>query len=112
MKNYIQEGAIIPLTAPYARSAGQAAKVGSIVGVAVNDVANGAEGEFQLVGVFDLTKVGSQAWAVGDKIYWDDTNKYCTTTATSNTLIGAAVAAVAGGAGDTIGRVRLNGTVS
>jgi hypothetical protein len=29
--------------------------------------------------------------------------------ATSNTLIGVATEAVAGGAGDTIGRVRLNG---
>ena len=61
-----------------------------------------------LVGVFDITKVGSQAWTVGAKIYWDDTNKRCTTVATDNTLIGVAVEAVASGASDTIGRVRLN----
>ena len=64
--------------------------------------------ETALVGVFDITKVGSQAWTVGAKVYWDDTNKRCTTVATDNTLIGVAVEAVAGGAGDTIGRVRLN----
>jgi predicted RecA/RadA family phage recombinase len=58
--------------------------------------------------VFDITKVGSQAWTVGAKVYWDDTNKRCTTVATDNTLIGVAVEAVASGAGDTIGRVRLN----
>ena len=58
----------------------------------------------------DITKVGSQAWTVGAKIYWDDTNKRCTTVATDNTLIGVAVEAVASGAGDTIGRVRLNAT--
>ena len=63
-----------------------------------------------LVGVFDITKVGSQAWTVGAKVYWDDTNKRCTTVATDNTLIGVAVEAVASGAGDTIGRVRLNAT--
>jgi hypothetical protein len=32
------------------------------------------------------------------------------TVATDNTLIGVAVKAVAGGAGDTFGRVRLNGS--
>ncbi len=64
--------------------------------------------EAALVGVFDLTKVGSQAWTVGAKVYWDDTNKRTTSVATSNTLIGVATEAVAGGAGDTIGRVRLN----
>ena len=37
-------------------------------------------------------------------------NKRTTTVATDNTLIGAAVEAVASGAGDTIGRVRLNAT--
>jgi hypothetical protein len=66
--------------------------------------------EAALTGVFDLTKIGSQAWTVGAKVYWDDTNKRCTTVATDNTLIGVAVDAVAGGAGDTIGRVRLNGS--
>ena len=56
----------------------------------------------------DITKVGSQAWTVGAKVYWDDTNKRTTTVATDNTLIGVAVEAVASGASDTIGRVRLN----
>lgn len=82
--------------------------VGSIFGVAAGDAASGATVEAALTGVFDLTKIGSQAWTVGAKIYWDDTNKRCTTVATDNTLIGVAVEAVASGAGDTIGRVRLN----
>jgi predicted RecA/RadA family phage recombinase len=62
------------------------------------------------VGIFDLKKVASQAWSAGDKVYWDNTNKEATKTATANTLIGVAIEAVAGGAGDVIGRVRLNGT--
>jgi predicted RecA/RadA family phage recombinase len=33
------------------------------------------------------------AWAVGDKIYWDNTNKVFTKTATSNTLVGYALEA-------------------
>ena len=66
--------------------------------------------ETAVEGVYDLKKVASQAWAAGDKIYWDNTAKNTTKTLTSNTLIGVATEAVASGAGDTIGRVRLNAT--
>ncbi len=110
MKNYVQPGNTLTLTAPYAVTSGDGLLVGSIFGVAAGDAASGATVEAALTGVFDLTKIGSQAWTVGAKIYWDDTNKRCTTVATDNTLIGVAVTAVAGGAGDTIGRVRLNGS--
>jgi len=110
MKNYVQPGSTLTLTAPYAVTSGDGLLVGAIFGVAAGDAASGATVEAALTGVFDLTKIGSQAWTVGAKIYWDDTNKRCTTVATDNTLIGVAVEAVAGGAGDTIGRVRLNGS--
>lgn len=86
MKNYVQPGNTITLTAPYAVTSGDGL----------------------LVGIFDLKKVASQAWSAGDKVYWDNTNKEATKTATANTAIGVAVDAVAGGAGDLIGRVRLN----
>lgn len=108
MKNFVQPGNTITLTAPYAVASGDGLLVGSIFGVAAGDAASGDPVEAALVGVFDLTKIGSEAWAVGAKVYWDDVNKRCTTVATGNTLIGVAVEAVAGGAGDTIGRVRLN----
>lgn len=110
MKNYVQPGNTITLTAPYAVSSGDGLLVGSIFGVAAGDTASGVTVETALVGVFDLKKVASQAWAVGDKVYWDNTNKEATKTATANTAVGVAVEAVAGGAGDTIGRVRLNGS--
>lgn len=109
MKNFIQEGGTITANAPYARSSGQGALIGQLFAVAALDVANGAEGEWVTAGVFDLTKVGSQAWTVGALVYWDNTNKRCTTVASTNTLIGVALAAVGNGAGETIGRVRLNG---
>lgn len=109
MKNYVQPGNAITLTAPYAVASGDGLLVGSIFGVASCTAALGETVEAALVGVFDLTKVGSQAWTAGAKVYWDNTNKRCTTVATDNTLIGMATEAVASGAGDTIGRVRLNG---
>ena len=109
MKNYIQPGNTLTLTAPYAVASGDGLLVGSIFGVASGTAAVGESVEAALTGVYDLKKVASQAWAAGDKIYWDNTAKNTTKTLTSNTLIGVATEAVAGGATDLIGRVRLNG---
>jgi predicted RecA/RadA family phage recombinase len=110
MKNYVQPGNTITLTAPYAVASGDGLLVGSIFGLASGSAALGETVEAALVGVFDLRKVASQAWAQGDKVYWDNTNKEATKTDLGNTLIGVATEAVAGGAGDVIGRVRLNGS--
>lgn len=106
MKNYIQKGDVLTLTAPYARSSGQGALIGSIFGVATNDVENGAEGEFAVEGVIELAKTSAEAWDQGDLVYWDDTNKVCTSVSTSNKLIGVAVAAAANPSAT--GIVRLN----
>ena len=109
MKNYVQPGNTITLTAPYAVSSGDGLLVGAIFGVAAGTAIVGDPVETALEGVYDLKKVASQAWAAGDRIYWDNTARQTTKTLTSNTLIGVATEAVAGGATDLIGRVRLNG---
>ena len=111
MKSYVQPGNTITLAAPYAVASGDGLLVGAIFGVATASAANGDPVEAVLVGVFDLKKVASQAWSAGDKVYWDNTAKETTKTATSNTLIGAAIDAVGNGAGETVGRVRLNASV-
>jgi len=111
MKNYVSAGDTITFTAAAAHNSGDGVLLGSLFGVAANDVAIGDQGVLRLEGVYSLPKAASQAWTVGAKVYWDDTNKVCTTTATGNKLIGVATAAVAGGATDTTGTVRLNGTV-
>lgn len=105
--NYKHPGKIMPLTAPYDRTTGQGALVGALFGVATATVASGATGQFATTGVWTLTKATGEAWTLGALIYWDDTNKRCTTTATSNRRIGCA--AVAAGSSDTTGDVRLNG---
>jgi predicted RecA/RadA family phage recombinase len=109
MKNYVQKGDTITLTAPYAVSSGGGALVGSIFGVASADYANAAEGEFQVCGVFDLTREtgASSGFSAGGLIYWDNTNKRVTKTSSGNKLIGVAVKDAADG--DATGRVRLNG---
>ena len=109
MRNYVQPGNTVTLAAPYAVTSGGGLLVGSIFGVAIVDAIQGEEIEACLVGVVDLAKAGP-AWAPGDKVYWDNTNKVATKTATDNTLIGVAVAAAAANAA--IGRVRLNASFS
>jgi predicted RecA/RadA family phage recombinase len=108
--SFVQPGDTVTLTAPYQRNSGEGALVGKLFGVAAQTVANGVAGEFMTKGVHTLTKNSAEAWTVGAAIYWDDTNKRCTTTSTSNTLIGCALAVAANPS--STGKVRLNGTVS
>ncbi len=107
MKNYVQDGEVLTLTAPYAVSSGGGALVGTnIFGVATNDVANGATGEFAVCGVYDLTALGTDTGSAGTIWYWDNTNKRLTTTSSGNTKVGVGVNTKANG--DTTARVRLN----
>lgn len=108
MKNFIQPGDVISVTAPANVASGAGVLVGSLFGVAVNTALSAAAVEVATRGVFDLVKAGSQAWTVGARVYWDDTAKNCTTTASTNKLIGVAAAATGAGAGETIGRVLLS----
>lgn len=103
------DGDYIPVTAPYAVSSGDGVLIGSLFGVAQGDAASGATVVVKTRGSAWLKKVGSQAWAVGDRVYWDDTNKRCTTSSSGNTLIGVAIQAVGNGASETRGLVRLDG---
>jgi predicted RecA/RadA family phage recombinase len=108
MKNAIQAGNIVTLTAPADVSAGAGVLVGSIFGVAATTVLSGASVECDTVGVFELAKVSAQQWAtVGLLIYWDNSAKNVTTTASTNKLIGVNVATAANPSAT--GKVRLNG---
>ena len=110
MKNYVQPGNTLTLTAPYDLASGDGVKVGSVFGVAAGDAPTGEPVEVALTGVFDLRKTGNQSWSAGNRIYWDDVAREATKTATGNTLIGIATEDAGGLATDTVGRVRLNGT--
>ena len=107
MKNYTQAGERVTLAAPYDVVAGAGLLVGSIFGVAITDALSGVNVETAVEGVFTLAKTSAQAWTVGALIYWDNTNKVCTTVSTSNKLIGVAMATAANPS--STGSVRLNG---
>lgn len=95
MKNFVHDGDMVPVAAPYDVAAGAGCLVGSLFGVAADTVLSGAVVELATEGVFDLKKTSAQAWTVGARIYWDDTAKECTTTASTNKIIGVATAAAA-----------------
>lgn len=106
MKNFIQPGQVVTLTAPYTVVSGAGLLVGSIFGVASNDALSGASVEARLEGVFQLAKLSSEVWTQGQLIYWDNTNKWCTNVASTNKLIGAAILPASNPS--TTGTVRLN----
>lgn len=109
MKNFLSVGNALTITASTDIASGAGVLVGALFGVATGPIANGADGVINLTGVYELPKVGSQAWTVGALVYWDAANTRCTTVAATNVPIGVAVAAVGSAAGETLGQVRLNG---
>jgi predicted RecA/RadA family phage recombinase len=95
VKNFVQTGDTITVPAPADVSSGDLVMVGKLFGVAAFDADSGDDVEITTKGVFTLPKTSAQAWTVGAAVYWDATNSVVTTTSTSNTLIGHAVAAAA-----------------
>jgi predicted RecA/RadA family phage recombinase len=114
MQNYKQPGDILTFTAPTGGVvSGTAYLIGALLVVAQASADAGAEFEGLVEGVLTLPKPGSQAWAEGQKIYWNDAavgagGQVCTSDATLGQLVGVATAAVGSGAGETTGTVRLN----
>ena len=108
MRNFIQPGDSLAVIVPYASgvAAGDGILVGALFGVAAVDGAQNAVIEAQTRGVFDLAKEPSLAIAAGARVFWDNTNRRVTTTATGNFCVGIATQAAA--AGDATVRAWLN----
>lgn len=110
------EGRKMPYTASAAIESGDPVVVGSRVGIAQGDIANGASGILDMGGVYELPKANG-AISQGALVYWDpDGNPQggesgagaiATTSATGNTLAGYAFAAA--GATDETVEVKING---
>lgn len=107
MKNFIQDGFNLDVAAPYAVLSGEGLKIGALFGYAMADAAIAAPVRITTAGVVNGKKLSAQAWAAGDKIYWDDAAKQLTTVLTANLLVGVAVAVALNPSAT--GRVRLDG---
>ncbi|MGH6625146.1 MAG: DUF2190 family protein [Burkholderiaceae bacterium] len=96
MKNFTQRGDILTLTPTAAVASGVGYLFGAAVfGVATNDVAANAAGEFITQGVVEIAKTSALAISVGDRLFWDATNKVVNKTAAAQQCVGVAVAAAA-----------------
>lgn len=95
MKNYIQDGNVVTVTAAADVLSGGGHLVGSIFGMAQASAVSGDNVALVRTGVFEHAKTSAQAWTQGAKIYWDNSNKVFTTTASGNTLVGMAAEAAA-----------------
>ncbi len=107
MKNHVSNGVNLTLPAPANVLSGAGVLIGAIFGVAAETALSGEDVDVVTRGIFNMPKVSAVAIAIGDKVYWDDTAKLVTKTATANTLIGVAVLAAANPSASVA--VRLNG---
>jgi predicted RecA/RadA family phage recombinase len=109
MKNFVQKGNVVTVTAPQDVMSGNGVQVGALFGVAACHAASGTPVEIERTGVFDITAMQTDTGTQGAKMYWDNTNRRLTTTATNNALVGCLAAAKT--AVDTTARVLLDGVV-
>ncbi|WP_417809937.1 DUF2190 family protein [Thioclava sp.] len=101
MKNYVQKGENITVSAPAAATSGQGVLIGNLFGIAAGTAAIGEDLDLVTEGVFNMAKVSTDELAVGDFVYWDDTAKLATSDddTGANELIGLAVTAAANPSG-------------
>ena len=107
MRNFIQPGDSLAVAVPYAGGvlSGQGVLVGALFGVAAVDGAQNASVDCETRGEFELTKEPALAISQGARVFWDNTNRRITTTATGNFQVG--LCTVAALAADAMVRVML-----
>lgn len=96
MKTFVQEGQTLTL----APGADVASGIGylfgaAIFGVSVGTAVNGVASPFQTEGVVTIGKTSALAISVGDRVFWDPTNKVVNKTSTAQQQVGVAVEAAA-----------------
>lgn len=100
MRNFVQRFDNVPLAVPYTTIAsGQGMLVGALFAVASTDGVENQVIAAEVEGVFDLTKEPSLAISAGARVFWDNTNRRVTTTATGNFNIGVATRAALAASG-------------
>lgn len=107
MRNFVQPGDTLTIPAPAAIASGAVVITGKIIGIAAGTAESGKPVDVVTVGVFDLPKVGADAFTLGADVYWDAEDDLATVTSSGNTRLGVAVAAA--GAGVATVNVRLTG---
>lgn len=97
MRNYVQNGDILTVPAPRDLASGEGCLIRGLFGVSSGKVLTGDDADLVTRGVFTLPKA-TGALDIGQVVYWDDTAKKVTGTASGNTRIGLATSAALSGA--------------
>jgi len=96
VKNYIQPGNVLTLDPGATVAAGVGFLFGTaLFGVAETDAVSGTKSAFVVHGVVEIGKTSALAIAVGDRLFWDSTNKVVNKTSTAQQCVGIAVEAAA-----------------
>ena len=98
MKNYVQDGKYLDFTAAADVDSGELVQVGSLHGVAVTDVANGAKGALAMEGVFTLPKLtgaAGDACTAGGPVYFSSGSVSGSDSSGTRKLVGYSLAAAA-----------------
>jgi len=96
MKTFVQKGDTMTLAPGADVATGTGFLFGAaLFGVAVRDAKNGVASEFQTTGVVTIAKTSALAISVGDRLFWDPTNKVVNKTTTAQQCVGVAVSAAA-----------------
>lgn len=113
MKYYHKPGGVIDYAnGGTARTSNEIIEIGSLVGVAVDDIAANETGPVRIAGAIrNLTKLAGEAWAQGEVVYWDDGNSRFTTTDPGGGVPTGSAFEAAGSA-DVVGTVLLNNMVA
>jgi predicted RecA/RadA family phage recombinase len=108
MKNFVQDGKVLDLDPGATVPAGTGCLFGqALFGVAAVDAVSGTKSAFVVTGVVDIAKTAGLAVSVGDRLYWDSTNKVVNKTATAQEEVGVCVQAAL--AGDATVRMKMGG---
>lgn len=111
MKNYLAKGDVFNGVTNGSGAtvlAGGGILIGSLIGIALSDIANGASGPCAMVGIYSHAKDAGAGTggAQGSVVYWNNTSKKFTAVASGNTLVGKFAAACIDG--DTSAQILLN----
>lgn len=108
MNTFHQEGDTLQLAPGAAVAAGVGYLFGAgLFGVALTTAASGVASSFITEGVVTIAKTDSLAIAVGDRVFWDATNKCVNKTSTAQVCVGVCVEAVAATAGLVTVKIKL-----
>ena len=96
MINFVQEGDVLDLDPGATVATGTGFLFGAaLFGVAAVDAVSGTASAFVVRGVVTIAKTSALAIAVGDRLFWDSTNKVVNKTTTAQQQVGIAVEAAA-----------------